>query len=95
MVNGRWLTNLGTFRVYVEKYLKQNSQIRNDMTCMVRQLQPTREGMPLEIYAFTSVVDWREYETIQADIFDHIVSILPEFDLRLFQDPSEYNYCTF
>jgi miniconductance mechanosensitive channel len=92
VVNGRWLTNLGTFRVYVENYLKQHSQIRNDMTCMVRQLQPTREGMPLEIYAFTNVVDWGEYEKIQADIFDHIVSVLPEFDLRLFQDPSEFDY---
>jgi len=89
---GRWLTNVGTFRVYLQNYLRQHPDIHPDLTCLVRQLQPTREGLPLEIYVFTKETDWGAYEKVQADIFDHIISIFPEFELRLFQDPSEFDY---
>ncbi|PHS15759.1 MAG: hypothetical protein COA78_04770 [Blastopirellula sp.] len=91
-VNGRWLTNVGTYRIYLEKYLKQHPLISDELTVLVRQLKPTREGLPIEIYAFTNETDWGAYEQIQADIFDHVLSVLPEFELRVFQDPSEYNY---
>ena len=87
-LNQRRLTNLGTFRAYVENYLRHNPQIRQDMTLLVRQLAPTAAGLPLELYCFTSTTIWTEYETIQADIFDHLLAILPEFGLRVFQHPS-------
>jgi len=87
-INTRRATNLGTFRAYVQHYLESHPRIRQDMTVMVRQMQPTEGGLPLEIYAFTATVAWAEYETIQADIFDHLLAILPEFDLRLFQAPT-------
>ncbi len=88
VVNGRRMTNLGTFRVYMEEYLRQHPQIRKDMTLMVRQLKPTPEGLPLEVYAFVADTRWVYYERIQADIFDHILAAAPEFDLRVFQIPS-------
>ena len=91
-VNGRWLTNVGTFRVYLQNYLRQHSEINPELTCLVRQLQPSREGLPLEIYAFTRSTDWDAYERVQADLFDHIISILAEFGLRVFQDPTEFDY---
>jgi miniconductance mechanosensitive channel len=91
-VNGRWLTNAGTYRIYLEKYLEQHPLISSEMTFLVRQLEPTREGLPIEIYAFTCETDWSVYEQIQADIFDHALSVLPEFDLRVFQDPSEFSH---
>ena len=85
--NQRRLTNIGTFRAYVQAYLKANSGIHPDMTLMVRMLQPTPEGVPLELYCFTNTTAWVDYETIQSDIFDHLLAILPEFGLRTFQAP--------
>lgn len=87
-VNMRRSTNIGAFRAYVQNYLENHPGIRQDMTLLVRQLQPTDTGLPLEIYAFTATVAWAEYEAIQGDIFDHLLAILPEFGLRLFQSPS-------
>ena len=86
-VNRRRLTNLGTFRAYVQAYLRHHPGIRRDMTLLVRQRAPTPEGLPLEIYCFTATTAWAEYEGIQSDIFDHLIALLPEFDLRLFQKP--------
>ena len=87
-VNMRRSTNIGAFRAYVQTYLERHPRIRQDMTLLARQLQPTEAGLPLEIYCFTATVAWAEYEAIQADIFDHLLAILPEFGLRLFQQPS-------
>ena len=87
-VNLRRSTNIGAFRAYVQHYLQHHPRIRQDRTLLVRQLQPTEAGLPLEIYAFTATVAWSEYEDIQADVFDHLLAILPEFGLRLFQQPS-------
>ncbi|MFK7955603.1 MAG: mechanosensitive ion channel family protein [Lysobacterales bacterium] len=87
-VNLRRLTNLGTFRAYVHNYLKNNDKIRKDMTLLVRQLQPGPEGLAVEIYCFTSTTQWNEYEAIQADLFDHLLAILQEFDLRAYQQPA-------
>ncbi len=87
-VNFRRLTNMGTFRTYVYEYLRNHPSIHQDMTLLVRQLQPTPEGLPLEIYAFTNVTDWVVYEDIQADIFDHLLAIAAEFDLNMYQNPS-------
>lgn len=90
-VNGRRMTNIGTFRYYVLNYLKNHPGIRNDATLMVRQLPPASEGLPLEIYAFTSTIDWIEYENIQSDIFDHMLAVLPEFELRAYQAPTGFD----
>lgn len=87
-LNGRHLTNIGIFRVYAEKYLKNNKHLRSDMTCMVRQLAPTELGVPIEIYCFTNTVKWLEYESIQSDIFDHLLASAKLFDLEVFQRPS-------
>ncbi len=87
-VNTRRVTNLGTFRAYVERYLRAHPGVHQDMTLMVRQLSPTADGLPLEIYCFTNTVAWTQYEAIQSDIFDHLLAILPEFGLRVFQHPS-------
>ncbi|QSX37251.1 mechanosensitive ion channel family protein [Shewanella sedimentimangrovi] len=87
-VNGRRLTNVGTLRAYLTEYLRRHEKIHKDMTLMVRQLAPTTEGLPLELYIFTNDTRWVYYEGIQADIFDHILAILPEFDLRAFQNPT-------
>lgn len=87
-VNTRRITNIGSFRAYVSQYLKHHSQIRQDLTLMSRQLAPTSDGLPLEIYCFTSTIEWVEYEGIASDIFDHMLAILPEFGLRVFQHPS-------
>lgn len=88
LVNGRRLTNLGTFRAYLIEYLKQRDDIRKDLTFMVRQLAPGSDGIPIEIYIFTSTTDWTRYENIQADIFDHILAVVPQFDLSIFQNPT-------
>ena len=88
VVNGRRMTNLGTFRKYLESYLKNHPMIHNDMTFLVRHLQPTDKGIPLEIYVFSKDQRWAYYESIQADIFDHILSVIPQFDLKVFQNPS-------
>ncbi|ENW19794.1 MULTISPECIES: mechanosensitive ion channel family protein [Acinetobacter] len=90
--NQRRLTNLGTFRAYVEFYLRQHSGIAQNQTILVRQLQPTSEGLPLEIYAFTNTIAWASYEAIQSDIFDHLIAIIPEFGLRIYQAPSGYDF---
>jgi len=86
-VNTRRVTNIGTFRAYVERYLRSHPGIHQGMTLLVRQMAPTAEGLPLEIYCFTNTVAWAEYESIQSDIFDHMLAILPEFGLRVFQNP--------
>lgn len=87
-INGRSLTNIGLFRAYIEKYLHQNKHIHQQFTFLVRQLQPTETGLPLQLYIFTNDVNWANYETIQADIFDHLLSALPIFNLRAFQSIS-------
>ena len=87
-VNTRRLTNLGTFRAYAYSYLRQHPKIRQNMTLMVRQLAPGPQGIPIEVYCFTATTAWTEYEDIQADIFDHLMAIVPEFGLRLFQQPA-------
>ncbi len=86
------LTNIGTFRAYIEMYLNENSNIRSDLTCMVRQLKATENGLPLELYCFANTTDWGAYEAIQADIFDHLFAIAPEFDLRVFQHPTGFDW---
>jgi miniconductance mechanosensitive channel len=86
--NGRRQTNLGIFRKYLEEYLKQHPFINNDMTFMVRYLQPTETGLPVEIYVFSKEKQLSVYEVIQADIFDHILAVIPEFGLKVFQAPS-------
>lgn len=88
LINGRSLTNVGTFRAYVEGYLRNHSSIHDEMTFLVRQLSPSVDGLPIEIYVFSSDTNWVSYEAIQSDIFDHLLAILPEFDLRVFQNPS-------
>lgn len=87
-INTRRITNIGTFRAYVLNYLKNHPGIHQGMTTMVRQLAPTPDGLPLQVYGFTNTVAWVEYEAIQSDIFDHLFSILPEFGLRVYQHPS-------
>lgn len=87
-VNGRNLTNVGTYRVYIEQYLANHPQLHKGLISMVRQLAPGEHGLPLEIYTFTSDTRWVVYEAIQADIFDHVLAVAPEFGLRIFQDPS-------
>lgn len=86
--NTRRITNIGTFRAYVEHYLRQHPAIHQQMTQLVRQLSPTADGLPLELYCFTNTTSWGRYESIQSDIFDHMLAILPEFNLRVFQHPS-------
>jgi len=85
IVNGRRMTNIGCFRMYLLNYLKSHPKINRNMTIMVRQLQPDEKGIPIEIYAFAGATAWDEYEQIQSDIFDHIMAIVPEFELALFQ----------
>ncbi|MBD1573395.1 mechanosensitive ion channel family protein [Vibrio sp. S17_S38] len=88
LINGRRLTNIGSFRAYLEHYLLAHSHIRKDMTLMVRQLPPTHEGISIEIYCFTDTTVWVEYERIQSDIFDHLYAVLPEFKLNIAQAPT-------
>ncbi|MCM3587324.1 mechanosensitive ion channel family protein [Mesobacillus maritimus] len=87
-VNGRALTNIGVFRAYISNYLKNHEGIHQNMTLMVRQLAHSENGLPIEIYAFTNSVDWAVYESVQSDIFDHLLAVAPEFGLRVFQNPS-------
>jgi miniconductance mechanosensitive channel len=88
LINGRGLTNIGTFRAYIIAYLRNHPKIHDDMTFLVRQLAPGEYGLPLEIYVFSKDQVWANYEAIQADIFDHILSVVPLFELRIFQNPS-------
>ncbi|WP_375680366.1 MULTISPECIES: mechanosensitive ion channel family protein [unclassified Bartonella] len=92
LANTRRLTNIGTFRAYVFAYLQQHLNINPNMTYMARQLPPTENGLPLEIYCFTNTTVWIDYEQIQGDIFDHLYSILPCFGLKVFQNPSGYDF---
>lgn len=91
-VNGRRLTNVGTFRAYLEYYLRHHPNIHQQMTLLVRQLEPSEKGLPLEIYCFSAQQDWAKYEAIQADIFDHLYAILPYFGLRAFQAPTGQDF---
>ncbi|MBD0831973.1 mechanosensitive ion channel [Aestuariibaculum sp. TT11] len=89
LLNGRNLTNLGVFRKYIDTYLKQHSAVNKDMMIMARQLAPTTQGIPLEIYAFSSDKRWENYEYIMSDIFDHLIAALPYFELEIFELPSD------
>lgn len=91
LVNGRHLTNVGTFRAYIRNYIKNHPGLNPDKLQIVRQLPPGEYGLPLEIYAFTSTTNWVTYENTQSDIFDHVLSVASEFGLRLFQNPSGYD----
>lgn len=91
-VNARRITNIGTFRAYVTAYLRSRDDISKEMFLLVRQLEPTEAGLPLEIYGFTADTAWAAYEATQADIFDHLIAILPEFGLRLFQQPTGLDF---
>ena len=84
-INDRGLTNIGTFRAYVEAYLLENNNINENMMCLVRQMEPSEKGLPIQIYIFAKDTDWIRYESIQADIFDHLLAVVPEFGLRVFQ----------
>jgi miniconductance mechanosensitive channel len=85
LVNGRRQTNIGVFRAYLQNYLKSQNEINLQMTYMVRQLQPSEKGLPIEIYAFSKLKEWEEYEALQSDIFDHVFAVIPEFELKIFQ----------
>ncbi len=91
LLNQRSLTNVGTFRAYMEAYLRDNTKIHQEMTFLIRQLPPSPQGLPLEIYVFTNDTDWGRYESIQADIFDHLLAALPMFELRVFQQPTGFD----
>jgi miniconductance mechanosensitive channel len=88
LINGVRMTNIGVFRLYIEKYLQNHSGINQEMTRLVRQLTPGEHGLPIEIYCFTNTIKWAEYENIQSDIFDHLVAAVAYFDLTIFQSPS-------
>jgi len=88
LANGRRMTNIGIFRNYIEAYLLNHPSIHKNLTILVRQLKPTESGLPIEIYAFTNDTNWKKYEGIQSDIFDHIIAVATEFDLTVFQNPS-------
>lgn len=91
LVNRRRLTNVGTLRAYIIAYLRKHPRIHQEMTFLVRQLAPTPEGLPLEIYVFSNDTRWAEYEAIQADIFDHVLAMVPEFGLTVYQRPSSHD----
>lgn len=88
LVNGRRQTNLGVFRAYLTAYLKSLPVVNKELNCMVRHLQPTDHGLPIELYFFSTIKEWIPYEGVQADVFDHVLAIIPEFGLRVFQSPS-------
>lgn len=88
LVNGRRQTNIGIFRAYIEAYLRNNQNINQDMTFLIRQLSSSEQGLPIELYVFSKVKAWVPYEAIQADIFDHLHAVIPQFDLQVFQSPS-------
>ncbi len=92
LINGRHQTNIGIFRAYIIAYLKNHPKIHQDMTFLVRHLEPTQYGLPVQIYVFSNDQAWANYEAIQADIFDHLLAAIPEFDLRIFQNPSGYDF---
>ncbi|MFO7937737.1 MAG: mechanosensitive ion channel [Kiritimatiellia bacterium] len=88
VVNGRRMTNLGILRAYMEAYLRNHPMISKELTLMVRQLEPTPDGLPIQVYCFSVDKAWMNYEAIQSDIYDHLIAVVPEFDLRLFQNPT-------
>jgi miniconductance mechanosensitive channel len=88
LINGRNLTNVGTFRAYVAAYLRGHPKVHQGMTFLIRHLPPGEHGLPVEIYVFSNDQEWANYEAIQADIFDHILAVIPQFDLRVFQYPT-------
>ncbi|HGY54918.1 MAG TPA: mechanosensitive ion channel family protein [Caldithrix abyssi] len=88
VVNGRRMTNLGTFRAYAEAYIQNHPKVNKNLTMMVRHLAPGPNGLPIEIYLFTNDIRWKNYEAIQADIFDHLLAVIHQFDLRIFQNPT-------
>lgn len=88
LVNGRRMTNLGTFRAYLVSYLRDHPKIHQELTFLVRQLDPGPTGIPIQVYVFSNDQDWSNYESIQADIFDHILAVIPEFDLKVYQNPT-------
>jgi len=88
LINGRRQTNLGIFRAYLQAYLQNHPMIHQEMTLLVRQLQPTDLGIPIEIYVFSRTTEWAAFENLQSDIFDHILAIIPLFDLQVFQSPT-------
>ena len=88
LLNGRNLTNIGLFREYARQYLMANENLRKDLTLMVRQLEPTENGLPIEVYCFSNNIEWVKYEGIQADIFDHLLSSISNFNLEIFQNPT-------
>ena len=92
LINGRRQTNVGVFRAYIIAYLRNHPKIHQDMTFLVRQLQPTPHGLPIQIYVFSNDQAWANYEAIQADIFDHLLAAVPEFGLRIFQNPSGHDF---
>lgn len=92
-INRRNMTNIGVFRIYIQTYLKNNPKLKKDMPILVRQLPPSENGLPLEVYAFTDITQWEAFEIIQADIFDHIFSVADEFNIRIFQNPTGYDMC--
>ena len=94
LINGRRLTNIGTFRANIEAYLKNNSLIHKEMTFLIRQLDPTEKGLPMQIYVFSNDIDWVRYEGIQSSIFDHLLAVVPVFGLRIFQNPTGKDFGT-
>ena len=88
VISRRRQTNVGIFRKYLEVYLHNHPMIRQDLTFLVRQLHPTSKGLPIEIYVFCKDIVWANYESIQSDIFDHILAVVPEFELKVFQEPT-------
>ena len=95
LVDGRRLTNIGTFRAYIGAYLDHNGNIHPELTFLIRQLEPGPHGLPIQVYVFTSDTNWVNYEAIQADIFDHLLAVVPEFELRVFQNPTGSDFQSF
>ena len=92
LINRRILTNIGTFRAYISAYLKNHPKVKQDMTFLIRQLPPGPTGLPIEIYVFANDTVWANYEAIQSDIFDHILAVVPEFGLKVFQYPTGFDF---
>lgn len=90
--NGLRLTNIGTFRKYIELYLKENKNVNQDLSIIVRQLQSTETGIPIELYFFSKFYEWEQYEIFQADVFDHLLAVVPQFGLQVFQSPTGYDF---
>lgn len=92
VVNRRRMTNLGTFRAYIGSYLKSHPSVHKDLTFLIRQLEADQDGIPIQIYVFVNQIAWVKYEDVQSDIFDHLLAVVPEFGLRVYQNPSSYNF---